>query len=209
MNNNSSRAIRLTTLAGVQNAEIQGDVIVGRWRPDLGLIASQSGASSIVERFVNSKGTAKDILRFTLRYGPLSKPDPGAEFRQSFKDWRGDQEWLQRLWSFGRSLGYKIGMQSGELVRFDSNGRVSEIEVASLRRLLEFEICSTPHTLRRKCARPECRSYFIADRIDNRVCNLAACGKWAQREFKRKWWSEHGEKWRTDRAKETKHRAGA
>jgi hypothetical protein len=55
----------------------------------------------------------------------------------------------------------------------------------------------------RYCANPECPApYFFVARKNQRYCS-EICAAPAQRELKRKWWSEHGEEWRTARQKKT------
>lgn len=49
------------------------------------------------------------------------------------------------------------------------------------------------------CANPDCPApYFFAKRRSQRYCS-DACAEPARREFKRKWWTEHGEEWRAER----------
>lgn len=51
----------------------------------------------------------------------------------------------------------------------------------------------------RYCSNPECAApYFITKRKSQKYCS-DACSKPSQREFKRQWWAEHGENWRTQR----------
>jgi len=53
----------------------------------------------------------------------------------------------------------------------------------------------------RYCPNPECPApYFIAKRRSQKYCS-DACALPAQREFKRAWWSDHGNEWRAKRAK--------
>lgn len=53
----------------------------------------------------------------------------------------------------------------------------------------------------RYCPNPECPApYFIAIRRSQKYCS-DACALPAQREFKRKWWQEHGSTWRKKRAR--------
>lgn len=51
----------------------------------------------------------------------------------------------------------------------------------------------------RYCQNPGCPApYFIAQRRSQRYCS-GVCAQPAQREFKRRWWGEHGEDWRKAR----------
>jgi hypothetical protein len=64
------------------------------------------------------------------------------------------------------------------------------------------------------CGNPECPNrYFLKARKTQRFCDRPACAAYGQREHKRKWWSEHGEKWKQEREKVRKssskrHRKG-
>jgi hypothetical protein len=54
--------------------------------------------------------------------------------------------------------------------------------------------------LARYCGNPECFTpYFFASRRSQKYCS-DACALPAQKEFKRQWWSEHGEEWRAKRS---------
>jgi hypothetical protein len=51
----------------------------------------------------------------------------------------------------------------------------------------------------RRCGNPECDApYFIAKRKNQKYCTEKCAGH-GQRELKRSWWAEHGEKWRKER----------
>jgi len=212
-----SRQVSLMTLAGVEDVRLDGDSVVGRWKPELGyIVSSKPKKRSFVEDFVNvNSEDPQEILRFTLKYGPLVKPgyefhpgwipEPGAEFRQSIKDWKDYQGWMrERYWPISQSLGYKIGMHGGEQVHFDSKGRVCAIVLDSLKRLLEFEIFSTPDALLRVCARPGCGTCFIATRKDSRLCGTPRCADEVRKQFMRDWWKREGKQWRERRKTETK-----
>lgn len=57
------------------------------------------------------------------------------------------------------------------------------------------------------CENPECSNrYFIRARKTQRFCEIPACAAYGQREHKRKWWSEHGEKWKQDRIRNSGQR---
>ncbi len=56
------------------------------------------------------------------------------------------------------------------------------------------------------CGNSACPApYFFAQRRSQKYCS-EECAAPAQREFKRKWWSEHGPKWRASRAAAQKQR---
>jgi hypothetical protein len=50
------------------------------------------------------------------------------------------------------------------------------------------------------CENPGCQSYFIRAARE-RFCDKSRCTAYARRLYKRKWWQEHGSKWRAERKK--------
>jgi len=51
------------------------------------------------------------------------------------------------------------------------------------------------------CANPAClQPYFLKDRKTQSFCDRPACSSYGQREHKKRWWHEHGTKWRERRA---------
>jgi hypothetical protein len=60
----------------------------------------------------------------------------------------------------------------------------------------------------RYCANPSCVApYFFARRRSQRYCS-DACAVPAQQEYKRRWWDEHGNEWRSKRKKARRKRTG-
>ena len=58
----------------------------------------------------------------------------------------------------------------------------------------------------RYCANPSCVApYFFARRRNQRYCS-DACAAPAQREYKRRWWDEHGNEWRSKHKKARRKR---
>lgn len=56
------------------------------------------------------------------------------------------------------------------------------------------------------CANSACPApYFIAGRRSQRYCS-DTCAQPAQREYKRRWWDEHGDTWRSERKKARRKR---
>jgi hypothetical protein len=49
------------------------------------------------------------------------------------------------------------------------------------------------------CPNPECRCFFLKERISDRFCGRPICANYGQREKKKKWWTEHGNQWRAAR----------
>jgi hypothetical protein len=63
-------------------------------------------------------------------------------------------------------------------------------------------------TLAKVCANPDCPArYFVAQKVTQRYCS-DACSKVFQRHWKRKWWAEHGDKWRHSRKKSRRKTGG-
>ena len=54
----------------------------------------------------------------------------------------------------------------------------------------------------RRCKNPSCKAmpFFFARKKGQEYCS-DACAAEAQREYKRKWWAEHGKQWRKERKK--------
>jgi len=194
--------VALSTLASeVQDVEIEGKQIVGRWGKELWHRVSPS-RRTLVEQFVNSPNDPQGILRFTRKYGPLSKPHTNKPFRQPVQQWRSHQAWLRRNWTI-TPLGFKVGMKDGEMLGITPE-KLS-LTVESLERFLEFEIWFSPIARRRRCKRPRCETpYFIASNPKQLFCD-EKCAEWGQHQHKQKWWAEHGEQWRKRRTtKQTK-----
>ena len=150
------------------------------------------------------------ILRFTQRYGPLSPyPETGnLEFRQSLKEWHDFQAHLRWLWTLGKNSSSTGPMHTGDSIRFEADGRVSRINLHSLRWFLEFSITSVPSALRRVCDaewatgdRPRCGRYFIGARKDAHLCGRRRCADEVRKKFMRDWWSREGKEWRARRKK--------
>lgn len=60
--------------------------------------------------------------------------------------------------------------------------------------------------LMRVCLNPGCPArYFIADRRTQKFCS-EKCAEYAQREYKRRWWNDHGSEWRQSSQKRRKSR---
>jgi len=58
----------------------------------------------------------------------------------------------------------------------------------------------------RYCPNPECPvPYFLAQRGNQRYCS-EVCAQRAERELKKRWWTDHGKEWRQRRARKSKAR---
>jgi len=61
--------------------------------------------------------------------------------------------------------------------------------------------------LAKVCANPDCPArYFVAKKLTQRYCS-DKCAEVFQKEWKRKWWAEHGDAWRRGRRK-TRRKSG-
>ena len=211
------RPMTFCTPAGVANAELHGDEIVGVQKNPLTEVRAANGVA-LCARFANWPNDPKGVLSFTKRYGVLrERPHPGAGFSFRTADWQLDQQLLRREWDYFAYISDKWGSvndggfsQSAipvadgeELVHRD--GKL-EYRTQSLLRLLRLELASFSFHGLRKCRRPGCKTpYFVTNNLKTRYC-CDACGQWAQREWKKKWWEDRGAEWRQRRAKTKKKR---
>jgi len=188
----SIKNVRLLVLAGVKQARLDGEKIVGTWK-GLKPRFSRPG-KTVAQAFGNWRDEPKDILEFTRVYGFLEKPDRSGNFEQSLQEWREFQGFIRRIWR-GPVLAIHFGMKDGEMLHV--KGDQLWIEAESLRRFIEIEIFITPNTYRRICACPDCKQdrFFIAVNTKQRFCSRE-CVKWSLQQHKQQWWREHGQAWR-------------
>jgi hypothetical protein len=213
---NSRTVLGLGTLAGIQDAKLAGEEIIGHWVKEPHLYVSLRPGKSVIEDFLNWGSEPTGILRFVRNYGPLSMPDGALDrwppvglpmFRQSLKGWRDCQADLRQLWGHGSAVAYQFGLKKGEMLRVQRDKIL--LIVGSLARFLECEIFLHPSARRRICANPDCENpYFIARDLRQFQCS-DKCARWAQRQHKRTWWAEHGAQWRQARAGKQRRRAAA
>lgn len=203
------------TLAGVSAAELQGDRVVGVQKDPL-LELRPTKNVFLSSEFVNWANDADGILRFTRRYGALEAPTrPGQQFSFDVGNWQQRQLSIRRNWDqvnflfrkfslhhYGELAQHTIPVEQGEmLVR---RGRKLEYKANTLFRLVMMEFASIAPERLRKCVRPNCQHpYFIARHLGQSYCS-SVCARWAQREWKKQWWSDYGKEWRQDRQKANK-----
>jgi hypothetical protein len=114
----------------------------------------------------------------------------------------GESTYLMEKWGFvprSERSQRTIPVEAGEeLILRD--GRL-EYKAKSLSRLLHLELLSIPPARLRTCVRPGCNTpYFVAHHLGQRYCT-ESCARWAQGEWKRKWWNEFGAEWRLRKTK--------
>lgn len=177
-------------------------------------------SASQAERFLAELANLGDdsLQRFIKRYGDLFKPRHYVheieELKQQWEstglDWTGTQvlglrNLVRRAWIAPdiRTREYLLFLaQREDLIAGDARyinneftGQLSppsQIEQA----LIYLRRCGN---LARYCANADCPApYFIAKRKSQKYCT-DACSAPAQREFKRRWWADHGEEWRAAR----------
>jgi hypothetical protein len=216
-----SRAIRFSTLAGVESASVEGDAITGVWKPDL-TWRTPKKAGGVAEDFANWPDSGKEILRFTKRYGPLeARPIGGKQFRFLIGQWRNDQEGIRFLWGTvclggdSGSLGKhedgvfrpqfnfegpnKWSMPTQESDQFAYGHGQLVYRTATLLRFLMLDLLSVPRQYLRICKRPKCpTAFFVAEHLREDYCSQE-CKQWAQRLWKRNWWNEKGKTQRKGR----------
>jgi hypothetical protein len=200
------RGIRICTLATATTAELQGDLICGEWgkrkKPFFGL----SRGRTLIEQFLNRSSDAEAILRFTRRYGPICElpPEPGP-YCLDLADWRELQDVYRIAWR-GMAGGAKPSFPGGQWIAPTEVGdrlvvRFGEVLyfTHSLESFLRLEACCLPLERLRVCARPDCQNpYFVARHLRQNYCD-ERCAEWGQRQWKQKWWAEHGDEWRKNR----------
>jgi hypothetical protein len=200
---NSLHRVTFFTLAGVENASLEGQQIVGRWTDPLQNFPGRQGR--LIEDFANWSDDAEAILRFTRRYGPLrEEARPGAEFRFALDGWRFDQHRFRVAWEHLRPrpgttivLGSYIGTASSHGWTY-LDGSLS-FRAASLWEYLLLSLMASPQNQVRRCAQPDCEHpYFVARHPKQNYCSTP-CARWGQSKWKRNWWTEHGKTWRKER----------
>lgn len=224
----SLRGIRFCTLAGVENVSLVGKEIGGHFVAQPARFYGIKG-KRLFEEFANWPTDAKSILRFTKRFGPLDeKAHPKAAFRFGCEGWKSGQEGLRLLWAIlqcgsSQPATGSWGSFSGsggafeDAVKFDGAGgwhlvidpsdaweyenRRLVYRTGSLFRLIVFELLAVPQERLRTCARPDCpHRFFVARHLRQNYCS-DLCSAWGQRQWKQKWWAQHGDEWRKQHTK--------
>lgn len=210
---NSIRTIVVYTLAAaVTEVHADGDWVVG----SLSEIQEEfygRNADTMIQDFANWPADIRAIVKFTKRYGPLTRNSVSGEpFRFHVDDWKEEQAGFQFHWKGsvkfqetpGQHVSTSVVPVQHELLVYQ-NHRL-EYQAASLLRLLELNLSFCPPERIRCCRRPDCPTpYFIAHHLRQRFCS-DVCARWGQSMWKRDWWEKHGNQWRKIRKKkERKH----
>jgi len=201
---NLRRGFRLCTLARAATAELRCDVICGKWERRTKPLFGASGGHTLVEEFVNWQPDHDAILRFTRKYGPLCDlPFEPGEYVLEIAEWRACQDFFRIAWS-GVAKGVKRTLPNAQWSAEPGDRLVARLgEVLyithTLRWFLHLEACCLPPERLRVCARPGCETpFFIARHLRQNYCT-ERCAQWGQRQWKQKWWAEHGDEWRKKR----------
>ncbi len=218
---NSIQRVAFCVLAGCESVRLEGQDVAGRFKSSLSSLARPK-RERLVEEFANWPSGPEDIVRFTKRYGPLEeKPVAGISFRFQVDAWLANQEGFRLLWAIvqdGASAGgwgRFAGSAFEPLVQFDLDGTLRltvssddvwtypkvglSYQAATLWRFLIFNLLACPRERLRTCARPECDSrFFVARHLKQSYCT-DRCAAWARKQWKLRWWKEHGPKWRARR----------
>ena len=137
---------------------------------------------------VERRGALRNIWRgdpFTLRQ-LLVPTDPPEELRGKYfnRDCPPDEEHSGVVWDTQIDLDW----ERGQFV-YESRTEFQRALYCLFRQSARAKVCANP-----ECPAP----YFIARETTQRYCS-DKCAEVIQREYKRRWWSEHGDEWRRSR----------
>lgn len=201
---NSIQRVSFWTLADVENAELIGNEIVGRFvdnpRPFL-----ERKDQRLLEEYANWPNDSQGVVRFTKLYGPVEQSArPRGEFRFLLRRWQFCQNSLQKEWehlmprpNVYAATGFFAGIAGDRGWDYDPKAGL-RYRAANFWEYLRLSLMACPKERLKKCARPKCPNpYFVARHLKQNYCS-EPCARWAQQEWKRRWWHEHGKK-RRDR----------
>jgi hypothetical protein len=209
---NSRAQISFFTLAAeVAECSLSRDqrVITGRWETAIpGYLPGAHRFKQahfhplrMIQDFANWSSEPQEAARFTKRYGPLTVHAEGKGYRFEIRvsTWRARQRAFRKDWEHlmpGPTvswLGWSNSFDCEDGERFERTFGELAYEASTLYRLLKLELRAIPEERLRKCRRPGCENpYFIAGHLRQRYCS-ELCARWAQKQWKREWWQEHGE----------------
>ena len=197
-------AIHALAAVDTDSVQIVRGHVVGRWLGDGGRILDERAIRSALEHFINSPLDRKAIVGFTRRFGPLfAAYEPrGADFRErhSTAEWEKVQSSLQRIWRHLHATNIDRNISIRGKAHFLLTEGRRGIGFGEWSDALRACLVATPRDLLAECGNPDCDSpLFIRLRPQQDYCS-PGCSKWAQRQWKIKWWNEHGREWRKQRA---------
>jgi hypothetical protein len=197
---NSIRKFRFCTLAGVEDVRLAGSKrIFGRFQANLTEFYGPP-KGRLIEDFLNWPSDPKSILRFTRKYGPLQdEPIGSAEFEVFWLPWRMDQRRLRSLWQKRRVFELSDAARAGGSLTLGKGWLT--YRAVNLFVYLYMDLVTCEANRLRMCKRADCPNpYFVASHLKQRFCS-EQCAAWGQREWKKQWWTEHGQSWRAKRNK--------
>ena len=192
---NSRRDFRFCTLEGVEDVRLVGtNKIVGRFKATLDEFYGPP-KRRLIEDFLNWPSDPESVLRFTRKYGPLQDlPIASAEFEVHWLPWQLDQRRLRSLWQQRRVFELSDAERTGGSLALGKGWLT--YRAANLFAFLYMDLTTCEPKRLRMCKRADCPTpYFIASHLKQRFCS-DKCAESGQREWKRKWWMEHGHEWR-------------
>jgi hypothetical protein len=158
----------------------------------------------LCEDFLNAN-SPESILRFTKRYGPLFRQyrhsdfPVGLPFRFAVEKWQEFQYDIKSFWGhreadFRFAVGRNLDAEAVE-EDFVISKKGHKFVFADLSRLILFFVHFLDAEMQRACARPECRKFFFATRLDQTYCGDEECKQWGKRRSKRDTWNRNKEKY--------------
>lgn len=194
-----SRSFRFCTLAGVEDARLDGEWVVGCWKASLTQFYGEE-KGTLLQDFVNCSTRPESILRFTKKHGPLDgHAKPSAEFKFQLSEWRKRQQSMRSLWNSQRSaLGWEMSPDDGYLA-YENRQLVYRARTLFL--FLAIDLFTLPVDRMKVCIRPGCVApFFVTRDLRQKFCS-EKCAGWAQRISKKIWWNREGPAWRKRRAR--------
>jgi hypothetical protein len=159
----------------------------------------------LCEAFLNCRSN-EDVLRFTKRYGPLflqyeNVVPTGLPFSFPLQEWLEFQYDLKTLWGGSASvdsLAFRVGVDENcrpldEQFVFSRKRGGHEFVFGDLSRMIKFLVHVLPDYDQRRCARPDCGTYFFSSDRKRIYCGASACKHWAALRAKNEWWKRNGE----------------
>ena len=177
--------LRFYAPMGVQAVIQTNDDVTGRWKAETARYYGDR-EKSLSERFANLQPDNKNIVAFTMRYGPLSgSPLTEPVFRFPIASWVRNQAEHNKFW---RELLHGVPDAyeplPGSFLEI-KNGWI-DYRCPDLWTFMSLEMLTQQSKLR-ICSRPDCKHpYFFAQHGKERYCSVG-CSNWSQSELKKRW----------------------